>query len=87
MKKAFHAGGNTLASLGIHNITSYNTRNANTNTTSTFVIGQDLEQFGQIIAGLNTSASDLFFSGTWSSVANSDDTILSIYVHILIKFL
>ena len=64
---AFYAGGNTLASLGIHNFTSYNIRNANTDTTGTFCIGQDFEQFsgksGQIISGLDTTASDLFFLG------------------------
>ena len=45
-----------------------------------FVIGQDLEKFsgksGQIISGLDTRASDLFFSGTWNSIANVDATIL-----------
>ena len=86
MKNAFHAGGNTLASLGIHNITSYNIRNANTDTTGTFCIGQDFEQLsgksGQIISGLDTTSSDLFFSGTWSSVANADATILAdFYAH------
>ena len=67
LKKPFHAGGNTLASLGVHNVTSYNIRNANANTTGTFVIGQDLEQFsgksGQIISGLDTTSYDLFFFG------------------------
>ena len=86
MKKAFHAGGNTLASLGIHNFTSYNIRNANSDTTGTYVIGQDLEQFsgksGQIISGLNTTGSDLFFGGTWSSITNADATILAdFYAH------
>ena len=52
----------------------------------TFVIGQDLEQFsgksGQIISGLDTTASDLFFSGTWTSVANAAATILAdFYAH------
>ena len=86
LKKAFHAGGNTLASLGVHNVTSYNIRNANTDTTGTFVIGQDLEQFrgksGQKISGLDTASYDLFFSCTWSSVANADATILAdFYAH------
>ena len=53
LKKAFHAGGNTLASLGIHNFTSYNIRNANSDTTGTFVIGQDLEQSsGKLACGI-----------------------------------
>ena len=86
LKRSFQASGNTLASLGIHNFTSYNIRNANSDTTGTFVIGQDLEQFsgksGQIISGLNTTGSDLFFSGTWSSIANADATILAdFYAH------
>ena len=86
LKKAFNSGGNTLASLGIHNVTSYNIQNNNTDTTGTFVIGQDLENFsgqsGQIISGLDTTASDLFFSGTWSSIANADATILAdFYAH------
>ena len=42
-----------LASLSIHNVTSYNIRNANSDATGTFVIGQDFEQYsgksGQII--------------------------------------
>ena len=83
LKKAFHAGRNTfkLVSLGIHNVTSYNIRNANTDASGTFVIGADLEQYSgkssQIISGLNTTSSDLFFSGTWSSIANADATILA----------
>ena len=68
LKKAFHAGGNTLASLGIHNFTSYNIRNANTDASGTFIIGQDFEKFSgksrQIISGLDSTASDLFFSAT-----------------------
>ena len=79
-------GGNTLASLGIHNVTSYNIRNANTDTSGTFVIGQDFEQFsgksGQIISGLDTTNSDLLFLGPWSSIANADATILvDFYAH------
>ena len=86
MKKAFHAGGNTLASLGIHNVTSYNIRNANTDTTGTFVIGQDFEQFsgksGQIISELDSTGSDLFFSGTWGANPTYDATILAdFYAH------
>ena len=46
-----------------------------------FVIGQNFEQFsgksGQIISGLDTTSSDLFFSGTWSSITNADATILA----------
>ena len=64
MKKAFHAEGSTLVSWDLHNITSYNIRNNNTDTTGTFVIGQDLEQFsgksGKIISSLDTTPSDLF---------------------------
>ena len=86
LKKTFHTDSNTLASLGIHNFTSYDIRNANTDTTGTFVIGQDLEQCsgksGQIISGLDTTTSDLFFSATWSSTTNADSTILAdFYAH------
>ena len=86
MKKAFHAGGNTLASLGIHNVTSYNIRNANTDASGTFCIAGDMEQFsgksGQIISGIDTTGSDLFFSGTWTSNANTDANILAdFYAH------
>ena len=86
LKKSFHAGGNTLASLGIHNVTSYNITHANTDTTGTFVIGQDLEKFsgksGQIISGLDTTSSDLFFSGTWGANPAYDATILAdFYAH------
>ena len=35
LKKSFHAGGNTLASLDIHNVTSYNIRNGNIDATGT----------------------------------------------------
>ena len=52
-----------------------------------FVIGQDLEKFsgkyGQITLGLDTTASDLFFSTTWSSIANADMSILcDFYTHL-----
>ena len=71
----------------MHNIvTSYNIWNDNTDASGTFVIGADLEQYsgksGQIISGLDTTSSDLFFSGTWSSIANTDATILAdFYAH------
>ena len=81
LKKSFHAGGNTLSSMGIHNFTSYKIRNGNTDTTGTFIIGQDFEQFsgksGQIISGLDATGSDLFFSGTWTSNTNTDANILA----------
>jgi len=77
LKKSFHSGGNCLASLGCHNVTSYNKYVSN-DATGTFQIGLDLEQFsgksGQIISGLDTTASDLFFSGTWSTVVNDGST-------------
>ena len=44
-------------------------------------IHQDFEKFsgksGQIISGMDTTSSDLFFSGTWSSLTNVDATILT----------
>ena len=62
--------GNTLASLGVHNFTCYNIRNTN----GTSIIVQDFEKFsgksGQIISGLDSTASDLFLSVTWSSITN-----------------
>ena len=77
MKKAFHSGGNSLASLGCHNFTSYNKYVSN-DSTGTYQIGLDLEQFsgksGQIISGLDTTSSDLFFSGTWSTVVTDGST-------------
>ena len=52
LNKAFHAGGNTLASIGIHNGTKYNVITCN-DASDSFCIGQDLEKisgkFGQII--------------------------------------
>ena len=39
LKRSFHAGGNTLACMGIHNSTSYNIRSGNTDATGTFMIG------------------------------------------------
>ena len=86
LKKSFHAGGNTLSSLGIHNVTSYNIRNGNNDATGTFVIGQDFERYsgksGQIISGLDASGSDLFFSGTWTDNTYTDGNILAdFYCH------
>jgi hypothetical protein len=81
LKKSMHCGGNALVSMGIHNFTSYNIRSANTDTTGTFVIGQDFEQFsgksGQIISGLDSTGSDLFFSGTWTNNTYTDANILA----------
>ena len=38
---------------------------------------------GQIRSGLDTTSSDLFFSGTWASTANQDATILcDFYAHL-----
>ena len=55
LKKAFHAGRNTLASIlymGIHNFPKYNVMNC-TDESGSFVIAQDFEKFsgksGQII--------------------------------------
>ena len=86
LKKSFHAGGNTLSSMGIHNSTKYNVMTC-TDASGSFVIGQDLERFsrksGQFISGLDTTASDLFFSATWSSIANADASILcDFYAHL-----
>ena len=67
--------------MGVHNFTSYNIRNANTDTTGTFIIAQVFDQFlgksGQIISGLDSTGSDLFFSDTWQSNANTDANILA----------
>ena len=59
--------GITLACMGIHNFTKYNVITCNDAYASGgSVIGQDLEtnngKSGQIISGLDTTASDLFFS-------------------------
>ena len=50
------------------------------------MIAANTKQFsgksGQIISGLNTTGSDLFFSGTWSAIANTDAQILAdFYAH------
>ena len=86
LKKAFHAGGNTLASLGIHNFTKYNVMTC-TDASGSFVISQDFEKYSgkssQIISGLDTTGSDLFFSGTWTSTTNQDANILcDFYAHL-----
>ena len=88
LKKSFHWGGNSLGSLGIHNVTSYNIRNGNSDATGTFVIGQDFERYsgksGQILSGLDAyiSGSDLFFSGTWTDNTYTDGNILAdFYCH------
>ena len=89
LKKAFHAGDGTLGMLGIHNIDSiyqhYNvstTYSGNVNATSakgSFIIGQDLEQFsgnsGQIISGVDSTSSDLYFSGTWIGTTNCEPVL------------
>ena len=58
-------GGNTLASSGVHNFTSYDIRNANTDASGTFVFRQAIEKFcgksRQILSGLDSLASDLLF--------------------------
>ena len=86
LKKSFHQGGGALGTLGIHNIDSFNqyynvstTVNGNQNATTavgSFIIGQDLEQFsgksGQIISGVDTTSSDIYFSGTWTSTTNAE---------------
>ena len=71
--------------MGIHNFTKYNVMTC-TDASGSFIIGQDFEKFsgksGQIISGLDVTSSDLFFSGTWTSTANQDATILcDFYAH------
>ena len=87
LKKAFHAGGNTLASLGIHNLTKYNTMTC-TDAAGSFVIGQDSEKFsgksGQIISGLDITGSDFFFRGTWLVPLTKMPQYCTIFTHILI---
>ena len=67
--------------MGIHNFTSYNIRNANTDTTGTLCVVRDFEKFsgkcGQITSGLDSTSSNLFFSGNWNSITNTDATILA----------
>ena len=88
-KNLFHAGGNlnTLVCLGIHNFSSYNIRHANINATETFGIGQGFEKLsgksGQIISRWDSTASDLFFSGMWTSNGNT----LYTYTIILADFM
>ena len=58
-----------------------------TDASGSFVIGQDLKKFsgksGQIISGFDTTGSDLFFSGTWSSTTYQDAQILcDFYAHL-----
>ena len=87
LKKSFHLGGNSLGSLGIHNLTSYNiVRSGNSDASGTYVIGQDFERYngraGQIISGLDAPGSDLVFSGTWTDNTNTDANILAdFYCH------
>ena len=87
MKKSFHAGGNTLAILDCHNCMSYN-EYVNTDTTGTFFIGLDLEQFsgkgGQIISVLDTSSSDLFISWIWWTGASILEDYYSHYNSVLV---
>ena len=69
--------------MGIHTHTSYNIAIANNDGTGSIIVGQDLENFSgksrQIISGLDTTSSNLFFSsGTWASVANQDTQILCV---------
>ena len=70
----------TLASMVDHNFTKYNVMTCN-DASGSFVIGQDLEKFcgksGQIISGLDSTGSDLFFSGTWTSNTYTDANILA----------
>ena len=51
-----------------------------------FMIGMDFEKYsgksGQIISGLDTTGSDLYFSGTWNTNANTDAQIIaSFFAH------
>ena len=85
LKKSLHAGCNALVSVGIHNLAKYNVMTC-TDASGSFIIGQDFEKFsgksGQIISGLDTTSSDLFFSGTWTATGNQDANILSdFYAH------
>ncbi|CAN0070001.1 unnamed protein product [Heterosigma akashiwo] len=81
LKKAFHVEGTTLG-LGCHDATSYVIQNA-TNATGSFMIGLDTESYsgksGEIMAGLDTTGSDVYFSANFPSGGVSDAALIDVF--------
>ena len=65
--------------LSMLGVIKYNVITCN-DASGSFCVVQNLKKFhgksGQIISSLDTTGNDLVFSGTWSSTANQDVTIL-----------
>ena len=85
LKKSFHAGGNMLASIGIHNFTKYNVMTCN-DARGSFL--QDkiwkslVKNLDIFFSDIDKTASNLFFSAKWLSIANADAIILCMcYAH------
>ena len=82
LKRAFHAPGNALVSMGCHNATSYVIESA-TNGTGSFTIGCDMESYSgkssELISGLDSSSTDCYFSALFPALAA--DGIIDFYAH------
>ena len=76
MRTSFHSGGVTLASLGCLNFTTCN-KYVCTNTTGTLSLNKNWNGFlksGQIVSGLDIHFSNLFLSGTCTTVVTDGST-------------
>ena len=92
LKVSQHAGGNTLASMGILKNASY-TVNDDTNNKSNgqFCIGQDFESYSgksdALLSAISTLGSDLYHSGNYTSASFNDSAVFDFYLHYDMKLI
>ena len=94
LKVALHCGGNTICSMGILDATNYVVATPTGDDTTAanygyFVIGQDFETYsgksGQLLSGMSTLGSDLYFSANIGAMANG--AIFDYFLHYDIKLI
>ena len=91
LKKSFHCGGSSLASMGILNNTNYSivaASGANAANTGTFILACDFESYtgrsGSILSGVSTLGSDLYLNATFG---NSEAATIDMFLHYDIKLI
>ena len=86
LKRAFHAPGNSLVTMGCHDVASYGANPHAVDGTNSFIIGSDLESYAgkssELISGLYTSGTDVYWSATFTdNTTVTADALVDFYAH------
>ena len=91
LKKSFHCGGASLASMGVLNLANYTVTaatGADAATPGTFILACDFESYsgksGALLSGVSTLGSDLYLNATFAS---SEAATIDVFLHYDMKLI